>query len=99
MLTSILVFVGASGPAGQGALLLAFYSLGLAIPFLVIGIGWSFGLRAFGWSKRYNGIIAKVSGVALILVALLYLTGEVTVISVWAQRFAIGFAPASLLAV
>ena len=93
VLTSILVFVGASGPAGQGALLLAFYSLGFAIPFLVIGIGWSFGLRAFGWSKRYNGIIAKVSGVALILVALLYLTGEVSVISVWAQRFAIGFGP------
>ncbi len=39
-----------------------------------------------------------MSGVVLILVSLLYLTGEVTVISVWAQRFAIGFAPASLLA-
>lgn len=98
VLTSILLFVGTSGPAGQGAVLLAFYSLGFAIPFLVIGIGWSFGLRAFGWSKRYNGIIAKVSGVALILVALLYLTGEVTVISVWAQRFAIGFAPTTALA-
>jgi cytochrome c-type biogenesis protein len=97
VLTSILLFVGASGPAGQGALLLAFYSLGFAIPFLVIGIGWSFGLRAFGWSKRYNVVIARVSGVALILVALLYLTGEVTVISVWAQRFAIGLAPTSAL--
>ncbi len=98
VLTSILLFVGTSGPAGQGALLLAFYSLGFAIPFLVIGVGWSFGLRAFGWSKRYNGIIAKVSGAALILVALLYLTGEVTVISVWAQRFAIGLAPTPALA-
>ncbi len=97
VLTSILVFVGASGPAGEGALLLAFYSLGFAIPFLAIGIGWSFGLRAFGWSKRYNGVIAKVSGVALILVALLYLTGEVSVISAWAQRFAIGLAPSSAL--
>jgi cytochrome c-type biogenesis protein len=95
VLTSILVFVGASGSSGQGALLLAFYSLGFAIPFLVIGIGGSFGLRAFGWAKRYNVIIARVSGVVLILVSLLYLTGEVTVISVWAQRFAIGFVPAS----
>lgn len=97
VLTSILVFVGASGPAGQGALLLAFYSFGFAIPFLAIGIGWSFGLRAFGWSKRYNAVIAKVSGIALILVALLYLTGEVSVISAWAQRFAIGFTPSSAL--
>ncbi|HEX8732481.1 MAG TPA: cytochrome c biogenesis protein CcdA [Ktedonobacterales bacterium] len=99
VLGSILLFVGVSATAGQGALLLAFYTLGFAIPFLVIGIGWSFGLRAFGWSKRYNGVIARVSGVALIIVALLYLTGEVTVISVWAQRFAIGFAPAAPLAV
>lgn len=97
VLTSILVFVGASGSAAQGGLLLAFYSLGFAIPFLVIGIGASFGLRAFGWAKRYNAVIAKVAGVALILVSLLYLTGEVSVISSWAQQFSIGLAPASAL--
>lgn len=97
VLASILLFVGANGHAGQGALLLAVYSLGFAIPFLVIGVGWSFGLRAFGWAKRYNTVIARISGVALILVALLYLTGEVSVISVWAQRFAIGLAPTSAL--
>ena len=97
VLTSILFFVGASGSAGQGGLLLAFYSLGFAIPFLVIGIGGSFGLRAFGWAKRYNVIIARVSGVVLILVSLLYLTGEVSVISVWAQRFSIGLAPTTAL--
>lgn len=93
VLTSVLLFVGASQSVGAGAVLLAFYSLGFAIPFLAIGVGWSFGLRAFGWAKRYNTMIARVSGVALILVALLYLTGEVTVISVWAQRFAIGLNP------
>ncbi len=97
VLASILLFVGATSSVGQGALLLAVYSLGFAIPFLVIGIGWSFGLRAFGWAKRYNAVIARVSGVALILVALLYLTGEVSVISTWAQRFAIGLAPMSAL--
>lgn len=97
VLASILLFVGANSSVGQGALLLAVYSLGFAIPFLVIGVGWSFGLRAFGWAKRYNAVIARVSGVALILVALLYLTGEVSVISTWAQRFAIGLAPASAL--
>jgi cytochrome c-type biogenesis protein len=97
VLTSILVFVGASGSSAQGGLLLAFYSAGFAIPFLVIGIGASFGLRAFGWSKRYNNVIAKVAGVALILVSLLYLTGEVSVISSWAQQFSIGLAPSSAL--
>lgn len=51
------------------------------------------GPASMGWAKRYSGVIARVSGVALILVSLLYLTGEVSVISTWAQRFAIGFAP------
>lgn len=93
VLASVLLLVSASSTLVQGAALLAIYSLGFAIPFLAIGIGWSFGLRALGWAKRYSGVIARVSGVALILVALLYLTGEVTVISTWAQRFAIGLAP------
>ncbi len=93
VLTSVLLFVSASSTMGQGAALLAFYSLGFAIPFLAIGIGWSFGLRALGWAKRYSGVVARVSGVALILVSLLYLTGEVSVISTWAQQFAIGLAP------
>jgi cytochrome c-type biogenesis protein len=92
-LAAVLFFVSANSTLGQGAALLAFYSLGFAIPFLAIGLGLSSSLRALGWAKRYSGAIARVSGVALILVSLLYLTGEVTVISHWAQQFAMGFAP------
>jgi cytochrome c-type biogenesis protein len=101
VLTSVLLLALTNSTMAQGAALLAFYSLGFAIPFLMIGIGWSFGLRTLGWAKRYSGVIARVSGVALILVSLLYLTGEVSVISTWAQQFAIGIVPrvpASLLA-
>ncbi|HUY79437.1 MAG TPA: cytochrome c biogenesis protein CcdA [Ktedonobacterales bacterium] len=89
VLASILAYVGASGDAGQGTLLLAVYSLGFALPFLAIGLGWSASLRALGWAKRYSGVISKGSGVVLILVSLLYLTGEVSVISAWAQHFAV----------
>ncbi len=90
VLASILAFVGASGgDAVQGTVLLAAYSLGFALPFLAIGLGWSASLRALGWAKRYSGVIAKISGVVLILVSLLYLTGEVAVISSWAQHFAV----------
>lgn len=93
VLASVLILVSATSTLGQGAALLALYSLGFAIPFLALGVGWSFGLRALGWAKRYSGLIARVSGVALILVSLLYLTGEVSVISTWANQFAIGLAP------
>lgn len=89
VLASILFYVETTGDMASGAGLLAMYSLGFAIPFLSIGVGWSVGLRALGWAKRYGARIAQVSGVALILLSLLYLTGEVTVISSWAQRFAV----------
>ncbi len=88
-LAAILAYAGAEGGAGQGALLLAVYSLGFALPFVAIGLGWSQALRALGWAKRHSDMISKISGVVLILVALLYLTGEVSVISAWAQRFAV----------
>lgn len=88
-LAAILAYAGAQGGAGQGALLLAVYSLGFALPFVAIGLGWSQALRALGWAKRHGDMISKISGVILILVGLLYLTGEVSVISTWAQRFAV----------
>jgi len=88
-LASILTYAGAIGGAGQGALLLSAYSLGFAAPFLAIGLGWAQAVWALGWAKRHGDLIAKASGVVLILVALLYLTGEVSVISAWAQRFAV----------
>jgi cytochrome c-type biogenesis protein len=87
VLTSILAYVGAAGSVGLGMMLMVLYSLGFAVPFLAIGLGWSVGLRALGWFKRHGELVTRVSGVALIVVGLLYLTGEVTQISIWAQHF------------
>ncbi len=87
VLASVLAYAGASGSRGLGVLLLSLYSLGFAIPFLAIGLGWSQGLRALGWARRYGHTISLVSGVALVLVGIVYLTGEVSVFSIWAQHF------------
>ena len=86
VLASVLVYAGASGSRGLGVLLLSLYSLGFAIPFLAVGLGWSQGLRALGWAKRYGHAVSLVSGVALVLVGIVYLTGEVAVFSIWAQH-------------
>ena len=86
VLASVLVYVGASGSRGLGVLLLSLYSLGFAIPFLAVGLGWAQGLRALGWARRYGHTISLVSGVALVLVGVVYLTGEVAVFSIWAQH-------------
>jgi cytochrome c-type biogenesis protein len=87
VLGSILTYVGATGSMATGALLMVLYSLGFAVPFLAVGLGWSMGLRALGWLKRHGELVTRLSGVALVIVGLLYLTGQVAQISIWAQHF------------
>lgn len=91
VLASILVAAGASASVGVGAVLLTFYAVGFALPFLAVGLGWSAGLRALGWVKRYGHAISLISGGALIVVGILYLTGEVALFSAWAQQFTLPF--------
>ncbi len=71
ILASILFLAGDSATVVTGASLLAIFSLGLGIPFLVTGA--AFGTVA-GWLRRLNrhtGIISYVSGVFLVAVAYL----------------------------
>jgi cytochrome c-type biogenesis protein len=86
VLAAILAFVGASGNAIVGLLLLAFYSLGFAVPFLAVGFGWSFSVRALGWAKRHARAISVASGVGLVVVGLVYLAGQGQIFAAWAQR-------------
>jgi cytochrome c-type biogenesis protein len=91
VLASILAAAGASASVGAGAVLLTFYAFGFALPFLAVGLGWSAGLRALGWVKRYGHAISLISGGVLIVVGILYLTGEVALFSAWAQQFTLPF--------
>jgi cytochrome c-type biogenesis protein len=86
VLGSILLYAGASASLALGGFLLAMYALGFAVPFLLIGLGWTSGLRALGWTRKYGRIISLVSGGALILVGLFFLSGQVSAFSIWAQR-------------
>ncbi len=72
----ILSIAGSSGSIGTGVLLLAVYAMGLAVPFLLAAFAWDrlgAGLRK---AMRWVGTIEKVSGVLLIAVGLLLLTGN-----------------------
>ncbi len=77
ILGGILVIAGTSGSALQGGLLLAMYSLGFAIPFLIAAQM----LTAFRKLNKYSGIIEKVGGVLLIAVGILLLTNSVAALS------------------
>lgn len=87
VLAALLTYVGASANLGWGALLLSVYSLGFAAPFFALGAGWSVSLRATRWVTRHALAVSRVTGVALLLLGLLYITGEITVFAVWAQRY------------
>ena len=87
VLAAILAYAAAEANRGTGMLLLAIYSLGFAIPFVAVGLGWATSMRAVGWLRRHGNVVSTVTGVALLIFGVLYLTGEVTVFAVWAQRF------------
>jgi cytochrome c-type biogenesis protein len=81
ILGSILTIASTRATAWQGAYLLGVYSLGLGLPFLVVGAAYDSVLPVLKRLQRYTGIIHVVSGFLLIAVGVLVLTGTVNWIS------------------
>lgn len=76
VLAGILTLAGASATAGQGAYLLAVYSLGLGLPFLSIGLAFGFLAPLLKNIHRYSVWIHLISGLLLIAVGILVLTNQ-----------------------
>lgn len=72
--------------AGVG--LLTVYSLGLAIPFLLASLALDWFLQTFQRFRRWIPIVERASGVLLIFLGLLLVTGQFTVLVEWMNRFA-----------
>ncbi|HEX2129609.1 MAG TPA: cytochrome c biogenesis CcdA family protein [Solirubrobacterales bacterium] len=66
--------------------LLAIYSAGLAIPFLLTAVAFSRMTAAFAVIKRHFALITVIGGVILVGMGILILTGAVTDLNQWAQR-------------
>lgn len=71
ILSSILVMAGNNAQAGQGATLLAIYSLGLGIPFLITGAAFGTATNFVRRLNRHTHIISIISGIFLFYVAYL----------------------------
>jgi cytochrome c-type biogenesis protein len=85
-LGAILTQAAVSSSAAHGALLLAFYSAGLAIPFLLIALAFERMTSALGIVKRHFPVIIAFGGGVMILLGVLILTGEFTVLNTKAQE-------------
>lgn len=75
-LGAILSAAALSGSAGHGAVLLAFYSAGLAIPFLLTSLAFGSMTNAFAVVKRHYALVIAAGGVVLIAMGILIWTGE-----------------------
>ena len=71
---------------GRGALLLAIYSAGLALPFLFSAVAFTAATRAFGFFKRHYAAVQAGSGVVLIAMGVLVITGELFRLNIQAQH-------------
>ena len=70
----------------HAGVLLAFYSAGLAIPFLATSLAFARMTRLFAPIKRHYGVIVCVGGAVLIAMGILIWTGEWTILNTKAQQ-------------
>ena len=81
VLGSILALSATEASIGAGVLLLSFYSLGLAIPFILSGYYMSRFLTTRKNFSKYYGRLTKTGGVILFLTGILIATNQIQVIS------------------
>lgn len=84
ILGSILAIAATQERVWEGAYLLVIYSLGLGLPFLVVGIAFDYLVPFLKRVQRYTLIIHIISGLLLIIVGILILTNKLD----WMASFA-----------
>lgn len=85
-LGAILTQAAVSSSAAHGALLLAFYSAGLAIPFLLIALAFERMTQALAIVKRHFPVIIAFGGAVLIVLGVLIVSGEFTILNSYVNR-------------
>jgi cytochrome c-type biogenesis protein len=80
-LGAILTQAAVSGSAAHGALLLAVYSAGLAIPFLLIALAFERMTDALAVVKRHFPAMIAIGGLVMIVLGVLIVTGEFTILN------------------
>jgi cytochrome c-type biogenesis protein len=87
ILGAILTYSVAQDTMWAGVGLLTVYSAGLAIPFLVAALALDWFLQVFKRFRTWIPIVEKGSGVLLILLGLLLITGQFTILAAYLTRF------------
>jgi cytochrome c-type biogenesis protein len=83
VLAAILAVAGTEETVARGASLLAAYSLGLGIPFLIAAFFAAPFIRFMARFRRYLGAVEKAMGGLLVLTGVLFITGRIADVSYW----------------
>lgn len=88
-LTAVQTLAFTQGTAGRGALLSAFYCLGLGLPFLIAAVAFGWAMRAIGWIKNHYALVTRVGGAMIGLVGIALVSGLwehlITQMQTWVQ--------------
>jgi cytochrome c-type biogenesis protein len=83
VLGPILTLAGGRGTVGEGALLLAVYSLGLGIPFLIAALFSGAFMRFLARFRVHLGRVEKMIGALLVVAGVLFMTGGIGTAAYW----------------
>lgn len=83
VLAAILSVAASKSTAADGAWLLAVYSAGLGVPFILAGVAIGPFLGFFQNFKKHLGTVEKFMGGLLVLTGFLFLTGQFSRMSYW----------------
>ncbi len=86
VLGSILVLASAQLTLAQGVVLLLVYGLGLAVPFLLVSVGFTQAMRSFRFLRRFYRGFQGFAGVILIVMGYLLATNRLYVMNIYAQH-------------
>ena len=87
ILSAILMVAASKNSISAGVLLLAVYSLGLGIPFLLTSLAINQFFSATKRIRRYYHAIEVTSGVLLVAIGLLIFTGQLTIITRYLEPY------------
>jgi cytochrome c-type biogenesis protein len=76
VLATILASAASSDTAASGAVLLALYSVGLGVPFVLLALGFNRAQSSMAWMRRNGRRIEVAGGTLLVAVGVLFVTGR-----------------------
>lgn len=83
ILATILFIAGAEDSVSRGVWLLLLYSAGIGLPFMIAAMFASYFIKALSRFKRHLGLVEKVMGASLVVTGLIFMTGQMSLISGW----------------